>query len=191
MHNGQICLTVAAQGTWPYLSIALLKNPGRIHKVVDDLESTFWVLLREAVNRFAVSKGILQQDIFDEVVYRDEFRFRYSTGGFLKASMLLQRGYLDLEFNYKPLQAMIRDSAVHWRTYHIAEDRERKMYSDAKERELKMWSQHIRTPDAWVELSSSNLCGVRPPIPSSSIEAEEPCKLFTERSFSMPADKRT
>ena len=37
------------QGTWQYMSVALLNNPSKVVEIADDLEAHFYVLLYHAV----------------------------------------------------------------------------------------------------------------------------------------------
>ncbi|KAK7682121.1 hypothetical protein QCA50_014707 [Cerrena zonata] len=51
-------------GTWPFMSIALLKNTNKRHHVLDDMESLYWVLLFAAIHHFKHS-GDFRPSLFD------------------------------------------------------------------------------------------------------------------------------
>ncbi|KAI0087092.1 hypothetical protein BDY19DRAFT_995175 [Irpex rosettiformis] len=39
-------------GTWPFMSIAMLRNPDKVHEILDDLEAIFWTFLYATLHRF-------------------------------------------------------------------------------------------------------------------------------------------
>ena len=58
------------QGTWQFISVALLRKPTKPHDILDDIESCFWVLLYISFIHFELEKGVPRLGIFNE--YSDE-----------------------------------------------------------------------------------------------------------------------
>ncbi|KAL4242739.1 hypothetical protein ABKN59_011864 [Abortiporus biennis] len=54
-------------GTWYFMSILLARHKQKVHSILDDLESCFWVLLYVALHRFKndADRSILK--MFDEM----------------------------------------------------------------------------------------------------------------------------
>ncbi|KAH8099751.1 hypothetical protein BXZ70DRAFT_1008731 [Cristinia sonorae] len=63
-------------GTWQFLSVALGMNIAKVHDILDDLESCYWVLLYQALHHFKSSESTR-----DSLKMFDEYKERVLPGG--------------------------------------------------------------------------------------------------------------
>uniref|UniRef100_D8QID6 Fungal-type protein kinase domain-containing protein n=1 Tax=Schizophyllum commune (strain H4-8 / FGSC 9210) TaxID=578458 RepID=D8QID6_SCHCM len=79
-------------GTWPFMSSMLLKTPGKLHTVQDDLESLFWVALYIILLYFPCG-DIDVVPMIDRIFYEIETDDGTARGGSKKYDFLLARGF--------------------------------------------------------------------------------------------------
>ena len=77
------------QGTWQFISVALLRRPTKEHDLLDDIESCFWVLLYVSFIHFELIEGEPNLDIFSEYCNREVANGTYhALGGQGKQSLI-------------------------------------------------------------------------------------------------------
>ena len=104
------------QGTWQFMSALLLQEPDKVHTIVDDLESVFWVLVYGALRRFAEPDQYLPMELFDEVKYDRAGR---RLGGTTKQVYVICGNLLRLKFSARPLQKLVHECNECWSEYHM------------------------------------------------------------------------
>lgn len=97
------------------MSCQLLLDPDRLHDIVDDLESVYWVLIWASMPRLLLSNQIFPQDAFDEVDVDSEGR---TVGGNLKQTYILFHTYARLRLSSKPVEKLVRLCNRCWHCYH-------------------------------------------------------------------------
>ena len=86
------------QGTWQFISIALLRRPTKEHDLLDDIESCFWVLLYVSFIHFELIEGKPNLNIFSEYCNREVANGTYhALGGQGKQALVST----DEMFSYK------------------------------------------------------------------------------------------
>ena len=124
------------QGTWQFISTALLRCPGKTHEISDDLESSFFVLLYYALHYVRHNKSDSDVDmemLFDEDEERVVDGKTIIYGGKGKARMYTHKSWVTgLEFSSKPLTDLFWELRGLFRgleQYEVAEeDEERAAY---------------------------------------------------------------
>ncbi|KAH8099757.1 hypothetical protein BXZ70DRAFT_907775 [Cristinia sonorae] len=108
------------EGTWQFISIRIATDPSRIHDVIDDLESCYWVLLYTAIRHV---EGTAQREnlrMFDE---RNENSRVKTTGGTKKTLFLLQMEMVNLtvplKFNCTGLHNLLESLRLHLRSLYL------------------------------------------------------------------------
>ncbi|TCD68321.1 hypothetical protein EIP91_011180 [Steccherinum ochraceum] len=104
-------------GTWRYLSLALSQDAKKVHDVLDDLESCFWVLLYQSLHFFASTADVAEFNLFD--YQSDRLVDSEIVGGAGKAKFLFGRGK-SFHFTCKPLQDLIESLRRHFLASHVA-----------------------------------------------------------------------
>lgn len=105
---------VLPQGTWQFMSAALLQNPTKPHEVQDDMESFIHVVtyhgLRYMDHNQPDEVGQMMEALFDE--YHIGSKGRY-VGGSNKIANFVSRGTIkeDFAFNFSPLTIWL-DTAI-------------------------------------------------------------------------------
>ncbi|TCD68315.1 hypothetical protein EIP91_011174 [Steccherinum ochraceum] len=103
-------------GTWRFLSVALSQSSKKIHDVLDDLESCFWVFLYNALRFFDSTASADHLALFDYCVEQGGSGI---SGGRGKAQILLGMGG-SIEFSCSPLDDLVEDLRVHFMSSHVA-----------------------------------------------------------------------
>ncbi|KAJ8508114.1 hypothetical protein ONZ45_g9571 [Pleurotus djamor] len=79
-------------GTWPFMSLALLQHPHKLHTVRDDIESFFWVILFYGLHYLQSTESddphVLEARI-DDIFHQYTNAGRYPTGGAFKSQLIL------------------------------------------------------------------------------------------------------
>ena len=99
------------------MSTSLLINPDKVHDILDDLESIFWVLVYCALRHFSTPGLRMPMSIFDDEGVDEEGR---RTGGMLKSACLSCRQLFDYKFSCIALERLIQEASDAWATYRIA-----------------------------------------------------------------------
>ncbi|KAI0771348.1 hypothetical protein BC629DRAFT_763524 [Irpex lacteus] len=105
-------------GTWSFMSIALLKDPSKVHEILDDLEALFWTLLYRALHRFEYT-GAFSISIFN--YRRFELLNGVPTGRIVGGSEkggALSDIPIIIDFTCQPLQNMITALSVALTDYY-------------------------------------------------------------------------
>ncbi|KAI0341720.1 hypothetical protein BDW22DRAFT_1358563 [Trametopsis cervina] len=101
-------------GTWQFMSIAILQDPTKVHSIIDDVESCFWVFFYMACHYFPIKQGRPNlAKLFDEVSEQvgDDGKIYY-IGGDAKATALWFDGITGtIVFKSPPLTQAINDFA--------------------------------------------------------------------------------
>ncbi|KAH8102119.1 hypothetical protein BXZ70DRAFT_54503 [Cristinia sonorae] len=84
-------------GTWQFMSIALGRNPLKIHDILDDVESCFWVLLYQAIHHMPCPN-----DSGKHLKMFNEFDLNPVGGVLLETGGKGKRSYLSDPFDYHP-----------------------------------------------------------------------------------------
>ncbi|KAH8099769.1 hypothetical protein BXZ70DRAFT_216639 [Cristinia sonorae] len=101
-------------GTWQFLSILLQDDPKKVHDVLDDIESCYWVLLYCALHHFDSTADHRVLEMFD---YRDdETGDMDMRGGAKKMHFLIK--YSKVIFSCPPLQDLTEGLRVYFRFFH-------------------------------------------------------------------------
>ena len=102
------------------MSIAVLKNPDKLHEILDDLESSFWTFLYASLHRFE-HKSKFNMDVF--TYHKPEYENGAPTGRELGGNEK-QEALRDLsktvQFSCKPLQKLIKKLAAALDDYHTS-----------------------------------------------------------------------
>ena len=102
------------------MSIEVLKNPDKLHEILDDLESSFWTFLYAALHRFE-HKSKFNMDVF--TYHKPEYENGAPTGRELGGNEK-QEALRDLsktvQFSCKPLQKLIKKLAAALDDYHTS-----------------------------------------------------------------------
>ncbi|KAI0089478.1 hypothetical protein BDY19DRAFT_105654 [Irpex rosettiformis] len=127
-------------GTWQFMSIAMLKNPGKAHTILDDFESVFWVLIYIAMHHFKhKNTGDVLIKIFDDYdeVLRSDGTVKL-VGGKLKRDALSSIASDGLKFSTVPLRVLICRLANEWNRYY-------KLVNSVDELESAGWKSEAQT----------------------------------------------
>ncbi|KAI0087816.1 hypothetical protein BDY19DRAFT_1010668 [Irpex rosettiformis] len=109
-------------GTWPFMSIALLRDPEKPHDILDDLEAHFWTFVYAALHRFKHS-GNFNADFFNDWNKEANAEGQPTgqiVGGGSKLAALDDIGRGTLMFKCAPLRVLIISLAKTFRKYYIA-----------------------------------------------------------------------
>ena len=99
------------------MSIRLLQDPERLHDVGDDVESVYWVLIHEALKRFALPRQFVAKDIFDQQTTDEQGR---CVGGQSKRLAIVYGELLSLGLSSKALDALVHECTTCWHRFHTA-----------------------------------------------------------------------
>lgn len=116
------------QGTWQFLSVRLAERPDRVHRVQDDVESCFWVLLYAALRLFECNSDSVHFEMFDECVM---FPGRGLTGGGSKKLFVIEHDDA-LVFTCQPLRDLLDRIRYRLGSYYL----ERKIQGQDPEDEI-------------------------------------------------------
>ncbi|KAI0771343.1 hypothetical protein BC629DRAFT_1441977 [Irpex lacteus] len=116
MSDGEYELQLFRTGTWPFMSIALLRDLGKSHELLDDLEAVFWTFLYASLHQFKHT-GTFDMEIF---TYYNTPSGR-ARSRMLKSAALPRMGQT-FEFDCSPLHTLIKDLSRGWRDYYRAVD---------------------------------------------------------------------
>ncbi|KAH8099739.1 hypothetical protein BXZ70DRAFT_214941 [Cristinia sonorae] len=106
-------------GTWQFLSVALVSNPKKVHDILDDMESCYWVLLYQALHHFQSSaKTRKTLKMFDEVEEDITSGGGYASTGGEKKCAHLALFYHKLRFSSCRLDEVIRGISEHFSRYY-------------------------------------------------------------------------
>ena len=139
------------------MSCALLQDPEKIHDILDDLESAFWVMVFCALQWFLPPGQICSLAMFDEEKVDDKGR----TVGGVEKFVTLFNGLLYLKkFTCPILQELIYECAQSWGEYHLArrdDPRILKFISESSRDRVKRMLESASQPVFWKELYMSAL----------------------------------
>ncbi|KAH8102088.1 hypothetical protein BXZ70DRAFT_1016220 [Cristinia sonorae] len=105
-------------GTWQFISILLGQNPLKIHNILDDVESCFWVLLYQAIHHMPCPNTSGKH-----LKMFDECKRRHIGKVFLETGWNGKRHYLSypsgsVQFECMLLKTLIRKLSFHFELYH-------------------------------------------------------------------------
>ena len=124
------------------MSVALLKNPRKVHTLADDLESLFWALVYLALHFVAHSDGkiLINNSVFGpgpERVFSGEVT-KNDAGG--KTGLLMNGTLNEFPFRCEPFQRLISEFSLCLHTVHGLEHlarsnkpAARSLYEEAKQ----------------------------------------------------------
>ncbi|KAI0089850.1 hypothetical protein BDY19DRAFT_941111 [Irpex rosettiformis] len=121
-------------GTWQFMSIALLKDPMKLHSIFDDVESCFWVLYKMACHYFPFenpSRSAPDMEIFDE--HRTQIidcRVHFF-GGHGKRDTLSEGSVRRVFFKSRPLTSVLHSFSSVLSYYHDYLDYQKKKNQSA------------------------------------------------------------
>ncbi|KAI0337295.1 hypothetical protein BDW22DRAFT_1364281 [Trametopsis cervina] len=96
-------------GTWHFMSVFLLKNPGKRHALVDDIESCFWLLLYMSVHHFKHTGLPIDLEMFDQSTQKlDEDGILQLFGGSKKNDFFFSMDINKIHFSCKPLEDVLQ-----------------------------------------------------------------------------------
>ncbi|KAK7682831.1 hypothetical protein QCA50_014215 [Cerrena zonata] len=141
-------------GTWQFISVALLRHPKKSHDLLDDLESSFWLLLYVSYIHFELDVGSFEPDfeIFNEYTERKLEDGNYYTLGGNGKSCLLSGGEISrYEWKSAPLNKLLRSLA---RTLADLSNLRREALEEEPQapEQLKAMEDQLRTVDPWLRL---------------------------------------
>ena len=140
------------QTTWQFTSIDLLQQQQTPteHKLIDDLESVFWVLVWGALHYCKHSHNFFlsgPKNLFDEVEMETEADGRLVVYGGRKKLDILDKGKLvDFSFESVPLRNLISTLAKQFSKYHSF----KRMHSEEPARFTEV-QQRLKNPEWWIE----------------------------------------
>ena len=103
------------------MSIGLLREPGKIHEVLDDYESVFWASLYGAVHFYEHEiTGPLDLTVFDEMTEVPAAKGSYVAVGGTKKLALLQDLSTSIQFKSAPFNHLIKQIATLLHQYYTA-----------------------------------------------------------------------
>lgn len=98
------------------MSSSLLRNPDKLHELVDDLESVFWVFAYGALKYYALPQVLVPLAIFDEEHADEHGR---AVGGRLKNASLDQ--FPEIQYTSHAIKDLISDLSMSWFKFRIAQ----------------------------------------------------------------------
>lgn len=104
------------------MSIDLLNNPAKVHALIDDLESVYWVLLYGALHFFSHGNPtiLLATNFFDDHAVRaDRDGNLQDVGGKSKLDLLLNETFKDFPFDCRPLRELVTKLSASWGEYYV------------------------------------------------------------------------
>ncbi|KAK7682789.1 hypothetical protein QCA50_014173 [Cerrena zonata] len=141
-------------GTWQFISVALLRHPKKSHDLLDDLESSFWLLLYVSYIHFELDEGSLEPDfgIFNEYT---ETKFAdgnyYALGGNGKTSLLSNGELSRYEWKSAPLNHLLQSLSRILAKLNSLRRKVRDKQPKAPEK-LKALEDRLRTVDPFLQL---------------------------------------
>lgn len=113
-----VFMLITQQGTWLSMSIALLKDPKKPHRLLDDFEALFWSLLYGSIKYYRHESDHLPSNIFYESYTETlEDGTNAQVGGDEKYFLLESFG-TTLTFASRPLNTLLGNMARLWRDYY-------------------------------------------------------------------------
>lgn len=107
------------QGTWQFISIALGRNPNKVHDVLDDIESSYWVLLYNGIHYFASDAESTILDMFDQSKQVKKGKTVITVGGEAKVAYILNPDDdTALHFSCPPFEDLMQRVESHHAEYH-------------------------------------------------------------------------
>lgn len=137
-----------AQGTWPFMSIALLQDSSKPHDILDDLESVFWSKLWGGVKYFS-GRVVLDMSVFFEKSEETVDGDVRQVGGDKKRALLLKPFASKVNFLCAPFQALVSELFKMWSLYYVAA-------SDVGENFHQLRQEYGR-PKLWVEVFDKHM----------------------------------
>lgn len=137
------------------MSIPLLENPKKVHDIVDDLQSIFWVLIYGALKHFTLPDQSLPMEVFShQTIDRKGRRF----GGRWKLSSIALGSFRNLDYSSAALKNLVSKSDLVWRDYHAGINGARQFASDEKlHAEIMEGMESAKKPSFWVEAFATAL----------------------------------
>ncbi|KAI0090913.1 hypothetical protein BDY19DRAFT_663790 [Irpex rosettiformis] len=110
------------QGTWPFMSIEILKNPNALHSIMDEMQSIFWVLLYGTYRFFDNNADIIWDVFFDRKKKHVEGKEEF-VGGNPKTFFFLQTDEFISHsrtngITTRVLGDLVESMALHWQRYY-------------------------------------------------------------------------
>ena len=163
------------------MSIPLLRDPDRLHDLVDDLESLFWVLVYGALKRFVRGDPRYSMRMFDGET-RDEMG--RLVGGVQKYSALWSGAFLRQEYVCPSLQRLIHVCAARWNEYQLLKRSAPELDEDTVAR-LKSILDLACQPSFWMEKFVTALEQVK----SCCSHHESSSQLSSGTNLAVPVDE--
>lgn len=135
------------------MSIPLLRDPEKLHDLVDDLESLFWVLIYGTAKRFLQPGQRFDKDMFDQQTKDTKGR---TVGGARKHTALLGGWLLKTRCTCTALQQLMFQCGKRWLEYHMYKQEWPPLDEKTKE-ELKGIPSLVSDPSFWMEKFASAL----------------------------------
>ncbi|KAI0090942.1 hypothetical protein BDY19DRAFT_932555 [Irpex rosettiformis] len=122
--NNQV-RSIHRSGTWPFMSIEILRNPNVRHSIRDEMQSIFWVFLYGTFRFFDNNDAIIWDLFFDKKRKNVEGRVEYFGGGakrdfFLQAGDFTEPNRTD-GITTKALRDVVEAMALYWQYYYYME----------------------------------------------------------------------
>lgn len=126
-----LLINVASQGTWQFMSIALLRNPTAQHTVTDDYESVLWVLLwvvlRHLHHNLNKADLRLKLEMFDEQkLHLLNWQYLGGSEKEIQLRALSRDGWLVVRENVAEVSDLIVDLAEEFLARYAIPDRKTK-----------------------------------------------------------------
>lgn len=138
-----------SQGTWPFMSLALLHKPTKLHDILDDMESAFWSQLWGSVKYFAGTVSFDMYMFFHRSKETTDGRQQW-LGGDMKRAFLGNEFGEKIQFDCSPFQSLLSDLADVWNVYYFkAKGASAAGKKGEKYREMR---EKIQQPSFWLEI---------------------------------------
>ncbi|KAK7682805.1 hypothetical protein QCA50_014189 [Cerrena zonata] len=141
-------------GTWQFISVALLRHPKKSHDLLDDLESSFWLLLYVSYIHFELDEGSLEPDfeIFNEYTEKKLADGNYYTlGGGGKSIFLFDNEIGNYKWTSAPLNYLLQSLSRILAKLNNLRRKVRDKQPKAPEK-LKALEDRLRTVDPFLQL---------------------------------------
>lgn len=159
----------SSQGTWQFMSVVLSSKPDKPHDIMDDLESSFWVLVYQALHLLKSNAKSYHFDVFEDD--EDSLVDGECVGGMQKYGFL--RSMRGLVFESKPLNDLLAALRPHLNlqiaSYDLPDIRER-LPKDLGAHVLQIFDTALARSD-W---PTSDLRGVNTPSANAPVDRSNP-----------------
>lgn len=138
------------------MSILSLEDPNKIHDIVDDLESVFWVFIYSTIERFSPYKDNPFKDIFD--YHTADPESGQCWGGQMKYGCIFGPNLPKFQFGSPYLLELIEKCKWLWHAYHTGL-RGATVFRSHPETRAEIMAQHelVKKPSHWVEVFADAL----------------------------------